>query len=49
MRNTKNNYRRLLIPAHGMVAVPQVSMTGAKWAKLVKDVRVPAFMQVPNF
>ena len=38
-----------MIPSHGMVAVPQVSMTGAKWAKLVKDVRVPAFVQVPDF
>lgn len=38
--------RRLSIPVHGMVALPQLSMTGAKWARLEKDVRVPAFMQV---
>ena len=40
--------RRLSIPVHGMVALPQLSMTGAKWARLEKDVRVPAFMQVAN-
>jgi len=38
--------RRLSIPAHGVVALPQLSMTGAKWARLAKDLRVPAFMQV---
>ena len=31
-----------------MVALPQLSMTGAKWARLTKDVRVPAFMQVAH-
>ena len=40
--------RRLSIPAHGVVALPQLSMTGAKWARLVKDLRVAAFMQVAN-
>ena len=29
-----------------MVALPQLSMTGARWAKLVKEIRVAAFMQV---
>merc|ERR1712013_256292 len=38
--------RRLSIPSHGMVALPQLSMTGARWAKLVKEIRVAAFMQV---
>ena len=40
--------RRLSIPAHGVVTLPQLSMTGAKWARLAKDLRVPAFMQVAN-
>jgi len=38
--------RMLNIPVHGVVALPQLSMTGAKWARLAKDLRVPAFMQV---
>ena len=41
-----NVFRRLSIPPHGMVALPQLSMTGARWAKLVKEIRVAAFMQV---
>ena len=41
-----NVFRRLSIPSHGMVALPQLSMTGARWAKLVKEIRVAAFMQV---